>query len=413
MEKQKMRLLKEKKDSRQPVRPASMAATGIGLLLCCMLLLLSACSLFPTPSQGEGAADFATETPTTAPNLAVSPTTAFKPTPITLQVTNCPALSVNWDSLVGAKANVNKVQQVTCGNLEQNGALTALVVVRYYTEDAKMDCYVYDNLTGTPVKRFSALGLTQGKAAISPANTLMIAENASNDPVGPNVFKEYQWNAGSATFQQILFPGIYPDVTHYQAEQSEALASSTSTTIAGANAWRLNGGEVVHRLALTVFHWTNLSTQNIAYNNAKAAYIIQVTNLGTGGGGFTATLFRLDGNINNVFEISQLTPLDTGTSISSPANNTQVSNPVTVSGVSGASGSILGHVVLYDDGFTVIGDSGPIHSPATSGYVDFSQSVHYQLNGSGVQEGVIAFYATNQNNTAFNTQIELLKVFLS
>lgn len=413
MEIQHLRLLKDKKDSRQPKRRTSIAATGIGFLLCCMLLLLSACSLFPTPSQGDGANDFETETPTTAPTLVVSSTPAFKPTPITLQVTNCPALSVNWDSLTGTKTNVNKVQQVTCGNLEQNGALTALVVVRYYAQDAKMDCYVYDNLTGAPIKRFSALGLVQGKASISPANTLMIAENASNDPVGPNVFKEYQWNAGSATFQQIMFPGIYPDVTHYQAEQSEALAASTNTIVAGVNAWRLNGGEVVHRLASTLFHWTNVSMQNIAYNNAKAAYIIQITNLGTGGGGFVATLFRLDGNINNVFEVSQLTPLDTGTTVSSPANHTQVGNPVTVNGVSAASGSILGHVVLYDDELTIVGDSGPIHSPSTSGYVDFSQSVHYQLNGSGVQEGVIAFYATNQNNTAFNSQVELLKVFFS
>jgi len=413
MERQQMRLLKANRDSRRPARHASMAISSTGLLLCCMLLLLSACSLFPTPSQGAGANDFPTSTPTTASTLTATPTPAFKPTPITLQVANCPALSVNWDSLVGTKANVNKVQQVTCGNLEQNGALTALVVARYYTQDAKMDCYVYDNLTGTPVKRFSALGLVQGRASISPANTLMIAENASNDPLGPNVFKEYQWNAGTATFQQILFPGIYPDVTHYQAEQSEALASSTNTTIAGANAWRLNGGEVVHRLAGTLFHWTNVSSQNIAYNNAKQAYIVQVTNLGTGGGGFVATLFRLDGNINNVFEVSQIVPLDSGTRVSSPANNVQVGNPVTVSGVSVAGGSILGHVVLYDDSFTIIGDSGPIHSPASSGYVDFSQSVHYKLNGSGVQEGVIAFYSTNQNNIAFNVQIELLKVFFS
>ncbi|HLI07093.1 MAG TPA: hypothetical protein VKV40_11050 [Ktedonobacteraceae bacterium] len=408
-----MRLLKEKKGSRQPIQHGGVIAAGCGLLLCCLLLLLSACSLFPTPSQGAGASDFATETPTTAPTPTLTPTPAFKPTPITLQVSNCPTLSINWDSLLGTKTNVNKVQQVTCGNLEQNGALTALVVVRYYTPDAKMDCYVYDNLTGTPVKRFSALGLVQGKASISPANTLLIAENASNDPIGPNVFKEYQWNASSATFQQILFPGIYPDVTHYQAEQSEALASSTDTTVAGQNAWRLNGGEVLHRLAYELFHWTNVTSQNIAFNNAKATYVVQVTNQGTGGGGFTATLFRLDGNVNNIFEVSQLVPLDTGTSITSPASGTQVTNPVTVNGTTNASGSILGHVVLYDDNFTIVGDSGPISSPASSGYVDFSQSVHYQLNGSGVQEGVVAFYSTDQNNISFDAQVELLKVFFS
>ena len=69
---------------------------------------------------------------------------------ITLQVVGCPALSINWDSLIGTHTNVNKVQKVTCGSLEGNGLLQALVNVRYYTPGAKLDFYVYDNLSGTP-----------------------------------------------------------------------------------------------------------------------------------------------------------------------------------------------------------------------------------------------------------------------
>ena len=78
--------------------------------------------------------------------------------------------------MVGTKAGVNKVQKVTCGTFE-NGVLAALVNVRYYSSDDKMDFYVYDNLSGTPTKRFEVQGLIGGDAQISPTNTIITAEN--------------------------------------------------------------------------------------------------------------------------------------------------------------------------------------------------------------------------------------------
>src|SRR5205085_12122003 len=123
------------------------------------------------------------------------------------------------DRLVGTKANVNKVQKVICGPIE-NGALAALVNVRYYSADARLDLYVYDNLSGTPSRRFVVQGLAQGDARISPTSTIITAQNANNDPLGINLFKEYQWDG--STFAQIVFPSLFPDVTHYQAEQAQA-----------------------------------------------------------------------------------------------------------------------------------------------------------------------------------------------
>jgi hypothetical protein len=69
--------------------------------------------------------------------------------------------------------------------------------------------------------------------------------------------------------------------------------------------------------------------------------------------------------------------------------------------------------MLFDDTYTIVGDSGAIHSPASSGYVNFSQSVRYQLSASGLQEGVVAFISTNQNNTALSNQVAMVKVFFS
>jgi hypothetical protein len=44
--------------------------------------------------------------------------------------------------------------------------------------------------------------------------------------------------------------------------------------------------------------------------------------------------------------------------------------------------------------------------------VNFTQTVTYQLNSSGVQEGAVAFYETNQNNSNASNQVIMIKVFL-
>ncbi len=386
---------------------------SIGIFVCLgsLMLLLSTCGLFPTVSQTGGSS-----TPTLTsitPTQAVSPTPTPIPVPITLQIVgSCPSSLANkWDSVVGTRPGVNKVQKVMCGSLEGSGSLTALVIARYYTPDAKMDFYVYDNLTGTPARRFAVQGLVQGDAHISQVNTIVTSQLDSKDPIPPNVFKEYQWNAATASFVPVMFPAIYPDVTRYQAEQAQSLASATIAQ--GKSAWQTSANTVVNKLASDIFHWSLTKTQTVIFNAPTGTYIVQETNLGPGGGGFTATLFRLNNVVTNIFEISQITPLDTNTRISSPAKGVQLTSPISVSGTSQASGSILGEVMLFDDTYTIVGDSGAIHSPASSGYVNFSQSVKYQLDAPGLQEGVIAFAATNQNNTALSNQVAMVKVFFS
>src|SRR5438128_3773313 len=84
----------------------SLAYVGLGLLLCSLMILLSACSS-SSPDGGSSSTDTTASTPiatsTTAP--AVSSPTAV-PATITLQVVGCPSASVNWDAVVGTHANV-------------------------------------------------------------------------------------------------------------------------------------------------------------------------------------------------------------------------------------------------------------------------------------------------------------------
>jgi hypothetical protein len=382
--------------------------TGVIVLFSFSILLTGCTSPFFTPSQSGPE-----ETPilSVRPTPIVSPTPTIKPPAIALQVVGCPALTINWDSLVGTHTNVNKVQKVTCGSLEGNGLLQALVNVRYYTPDAKLDFYVYDNLSGTPVQKFKVQGLVDGDTQIGPKGTITTAEIGLNglSSAIPNLFKEYQWNG--TTFGQILFPGLYPDITHYQAEKSQALYVSQGGA-SGSESWRTSGILVAEHLAMSVFRWSNV-TKAVVKNNLVDPIIVQVINKGTGGGGFNATLYHLDGVSTNILEITSVTSTNGSVSLSSPTPGTQISSPVSVQGTYVASGGTLGRVVLYDNTYVTVGNTGDLHSSVTSGSGSFNVAVHYTLNARGVQEGVIAFFSTSQDNTAFINQAVMMKVFLS
>lgn len=390
-------------------RSQSVARMMLALICCCMIIVASSCA--KVPSKKGPVQAFTPIAPSTA---IASPTPTPKPPTITLQVSGCPSgLSLNWDNLVGTKVNVNKVQKVTCGSLEGSGSFEALVNVRYYTPDAKLDYYVYDNLNGTPSRTFSTRGLLDGDAQISPNGTIMTAEIGPQDTIKakPDVFKEYQWN-GSA-FVQVMFPGMYPDMTYYQAVQNQA---QLNTELAAGNKqdeWRILFFGVPDHLARVIFHWTNIDTRTVRFRSSTGTYIVAVYNLGPGGGGFIASMFHLDNSESNTFEIMQLTSIDGSVLLSAPTTGVQLGNPLTISGSSDANGTILGKAVVYNDNFIDIGESGDIRSPASAGYVNFTKSINYHLNSSGVQEAAVAFYWTNQNNSNFTNQIVIVKVLLT
>ncbi len=389
------------------------------LFLCSLLVLLSACTnYFATPTQ--------TGTPTTGSPVAITPTvspTAVKPVlpTITLSLYGCSSnLAINWDKLVGTQANVNKVQKVFCGSLEGAGTLDALIDVRYYSSDAKLDYYVYNNLFGTPNRLLSTRGLLNGDAFISSVGSIVTAAVNPNDVIkGPvDLFKEFQWNGTS--FGQVIFPGMFPDMTRYQSEQAQTIVNSEIAALQPGqtqamirDSWRLASGSVVSRLARNIFHWTNFTVTLPLHAPQLTILPITVTNLAAGGGGFVATVHHLNEVVTNIYEVEQVDSINGNAALSSPAAYAQLTSPAHISGSSVVTGNIVGQVVLYDDTYTMVGNSGAIRSSATSGSVPFTSSVSYHLNGTGVEEGVVAFYPTYQNNIAISGQAIFVKVFLA
>ena len=388
----------------------SLPLTGAVLLLCA-LLLLPGCAKEPSRTgKGGNGVDVAAPTQPASP----VPTQTAPPPTITLRVVNCPAglSSFDWDHLVGTTPRLNKVQQVMCGSLEGSGSLVALINVRYYSADARLDYYVYDGLFGSPRRTFAAAGLLDGDAQISALGTIITAEIGPGDSLkaNPDVFKEYQWQNGA--FAQVLFPGVFPDMTHYQAERDQAQLNAELAAGRKADAWKATFFGPAEHLARDIFHWVNIHTASVAFSNHNGVYVVAVTNLGPGGGGFEASMFHLDYGITNIYEITRVASIDGSVSINAPAASAEVASPVTVSGGAVASGGILGKIVIYSDTYISDGGSGDIRSAAPGGYVNFTSSVAYQLNAPGVQEGAVAFYATNQNTTGSSNQVIMIKVFL-
>ncbi|HVB73497.1 MAG TPA: hypothetical protein VNE38_08065 [Ktedonobacteraceae bacterium] len=320
--------------------------------------------------------------------------------------------ATNWDSLLGTKSGVDKVQLVSCGSLEGSGSLEAVVGVGYYTLDARLDVYVFDHLTSTPTITFKVPGLIDGDAQISPTGSLVTAEIGLKGIPSKttNLFKEYQWNGSG--FVQVLFPYLYPDMTLYQAEQDNTLVTGEIAAGQKADLWKTSGTEEAAHLALSIFLWSTVTQTVLTYDKAADTIIVQINNTAPGGGGFIATLHHLDGNANNILEIASVRPLDSNTTLTSPAPGAQLTSPISVSGVALAGSQILGEVAVFDDTYILAGNSGPIASSGSS-YVTFTNSVKYSLNASGLQEGVVVLMTTDQNNPALTSQIEMIKVFLS
>ena len=409
----------ETNETRQPglVKRGLKALGMVTILFSIVMLLLSACS---NPLAGPVQSGGNDPQPVQTPTLAVSPTTSGTSSPtINFSISGCPSTlgAVKWDSLTGTRAHINKVQKVSCGTFE-NGGLAALVSVRYYSADNRLDYYVYDNLSGTPTRRFAMQGLVGGSAVISPTNSIMTAENPTNDPLGPSVFKEYQWNG--ATFTQILFPGIFPDMTHYQAEVDQAnvnaqLAQTTATPTANSSVWQDSAFQVVSKMAQDIFHWSSSVIKNtvVTYNTPSSTFIIQTTNYGPGGGGFITSLFHLDNVATNIFEVKQVTSIDGTTLLSSPANDLAqpLASPVRVSASYRSAGTLVGRVALYSDTYVVLADTGALRGSA--GTATFAPAVGFHLNARGVQEGLVVFYVSNQNNILAGNQVVVAKVFFS
>src|SRR5215470_1883312 len=283
--------------------------------------------------------------PGTPPATGGQPSTVVSAAGIQLGPQPCPPAvqsAAHWEMIMGTSAT-QKVEGVLCGYLMGVPSLQAVVKVRYGGTDGLLDIAVYANIMSThPSRIFRLQGLPHGDVGISNYNTLLTGEielkpsqhaGAPSTPVQQDLYREFKWSDGAGTLVQIAFPGLYPDLTRYQAEFEQGEVNTGQ----GFQQWRLSAVTTAQNFAAFVLGWDATAPTTVlsggGTHDAKA--LILVKNPSAAGATIKLSLSRLELNTNGgIWEVTDVAT--DGMTIASPQNAQQLVSPVQVKGVNSA-----------------------------------------------------------------------------
>jgi hypothetical protein len=309
----------------------------------------------------------------------------------------------HWNAILGLDGNTTGVTGISCANLKGTPSVQALVTVVHH--DAEMqDVYVFDSITAThPVQLFKLGGMYRGMAAISNYSTFMTGEvdrfssinqGKSGDQLTADLYREFKWAPGASAFKQVAFPGIFPDLTRYQAELDQQAVNS------GQDTWKNDPAQVAKALVAKFLDWKRPVTTSVisggGAQDVNARIRVQETSLS--GSSFTpfiqVTLSRLEGNTHNMWVAIGA---DGGSMLllNNINDGSLISNPVTLKGFGAAFEAVIGQAVVYDHLYTNIGQA-QVKGISGMGQAEYSTSVAYTTSYKlGVQEGFVAVFESN------------------
>lgn len=371
-------------------------------MLCGLVILLIAC----TGNSGNGTS---TTSAASIQSTAVrrtqttSSATGTLPPGVALGPQACPAAVKDptyWDPIIPTQTGVSKVESVTCGYLKGVPTLQALVTVRYDGTGSILDAYVYDNLSSaTPTQIFKLQNLYKGDAKISGYNSVLTAEvdlassinnNQPNAALTADLCREFKWSDSVDTLVQIAFPGIYPDLTRYQAEVDQEQVNQ------GHQPWKLSATKTAQALGASLLQWDpNATATLVSGGGAKDTQaVVHLKNTAPGGNGITIEMARLEGNADGGIWIITSVEAD-GMSITQPQNTSIIHSSTTVTGTGSAFEGVIGTVSVLDHLYTTIGHA-TVHGATGNGNTTFSTKITFQPTfKNGIEEGLILLSAEN------------------
>ncbi len=303
-----------------------------------------------------------------------------------------------WTSFISLPPNPGVAEQVSCGNLFGKPTVQALVVAREIVGGGPTfrSAFVFDNITASkPTLLFKISHMYQGNALISGYSTVITAEVDNNSTLNKgkadanmtqDLYREFEWSAGKGAFVQIAFPGIFPDLTRYQAEMDQRMVSN------GQDQWKMDAKQVAQHLATTLLKWSPTAQATLISGGGaqNVDAVVQVRSTGPDHPMITVTLSRLEGNTYN-FWLATAVSSGAAMSISTPGKWEMLTSPVTVKGTGGAFEGDVGTVFILDHLYNDIGHAKGV--PVSSGITPFTATVSYTSTfHSGAQEGVLAYY---------------------
>lgn len=402
----------------KPVRRWSRLNTLAAVLFTVLLVGALAGIFYTLRYHTTSAHPGSTPTPGIAPTLGATPT----PTPgVVLGPQACPAqvaAPTYWEPIISpyAYGGPHHVEQVSCANLMGNPSLQALVTVRRVDAGRTLDVFVFNNITNThPDKIFQVMGLVQGDAKISNYNTLMTAQadelsslntGKAVSAMSADLFREFKWSASAGTLVQTVFPGMFPDLTRYQAEADQVQVNG------GHQAWKLSATQAATALAVSLLNWSPNSTPTLLSGGGPhdVSAVVRVRSTEQVSGSITVTLSRLEGNTNGgIWEvISVAAP---GLSITSPAPLSRISSPVQVAGTGSAFEGVIGKVIVLDHLYHSLGQASATGAIGM-GQTSFSTILDYQSTfPAGIQEGMLVLSVTSNANGSIAAAV-MVKVLI-
>ena len=403
-------------------------AVFVGLTLI-LVLVIGLAIIIPFASRSGTSTTKPTPTPTTGV-VTPTPTSADNtpaPAPgVVMGPQACPGAmkgTAYWDTILGTQGSGSKVEGVSCANIMGNSSLQSLVTVRHSDANSTLDVYVFNNITSAkPTQIFKVQGLVKGDAKISGYNTVMTAQIDQNSSVNAgkpasqwtaDLFREFEWNDGEGILVQVAFPGIFPDLTRYQAEANQALVNQ------GKDTWKNDPQQVAQKLALKFFEWKRAVTTKLLSgggpSDVYATVQVQEPPLQgaqSQGPSAVVVLSRLEGNTHNFWVAISVVDENKMLTLTNIETRSLISSPVTFEGTGAAFEASIGRAVVYDHQYTDIG-----HAQVTGdngfGKATYSTKVVYNTSfHQGVQEGIVAVYEANGGISDENYTGVMVKVLL-
>jgi hypothetical protein len=282
-------------------------------------------------------------------------------------------------------------------------SLQALVAVRTSGAGAILNIFVYDKLTTHhPNKVFALRNLYKGETKISNYNTVLTAEvdrtsrmnqGKSDAELILDLYREFKWSDTTRTFAPVAFPGIFPDITRYQAESDQQAVNQ------GNAPWKLDSRMVAANFATTLLKWPSGSPTTIVsgggQNDANA--VVSVTYPNKPSGTINLTMDRLEGNTTGGIWIITHATSD-GTTITEPDPNklAQIRSPVMVRGRGNAFEAVIGKIYILDHNYDALGMAEAKTPLGTEGMGNkaFSTRVSYKSTfKNGLQDGLVVLYS--------------------
>jgi Immunoglobulin-like domain of bacterial spore germination len=392
-----------------------------GSLFFVLLLIFAGCGSSQGNNSNISAATSTIATSMTNASTAVLVSDSTTPAPaVKLGTQPCPnavSAPAYWDPIIGTQPNITKVESVTCSNLTGKATLQALINVRTNGTGSFLNVYVYDKITDThPLQLFKLQGLEHGTAKVSGYNTIITGEVDGQSSVNKNVpsnagltmdlFREFKWSDGAGKFVPTAFPGIFPDLTRYQAEADQQQVAQ------GHQPWKLSAPMTANALAVNMLKWPTNSPTTVVSGGGQndLSAVVNVKNPNPGFGSIQVSLTRLEGKANGGIWIVTAAASN-GMSISAPASRDTLTSPVTVTGTGNAFEGVIGNITILDHTQSDIGHA-TAHGAVGNGNTTFSTSVTYTSSfKGGAQEGIVALYANSNAGDGIAGAV-LVKVLL-